>query len=87
MDGRDHVARQARSTDDSAGTRSRDDSGSSNFVLSLLERIRKLESRLGLDPQNSSLPPSTQHPHARPQLRKRKSKKQRGGHRQVRRFV
>jgi len=32
-----------------------------------------------LNPQNSSLPPNTQHPHARPQPRKRKSKKKRGG--------
>ena len=30
-------------------------------------------------PQNSSLPPSTQHPHARPQPPKRRSKKKRGG--------
>ena len=49
------------------------------FVLSLLERIAKLEARLGMNPQNSSLPPSTQHPHARPQARKRKSKRKRGG--------
>ena len=49
------------------------------FVLSLLDRIAKLEARLGLNPQNSSLPPSSQHPHARPQQRKRKSKKKRGG--------
>jgi transposase len=49
------------------------------FVESLLERLRNLEARVGLNPQNSSLPPSTQHPHARPQPRKRKSKKKRGG--------
>jgi len=49
------------------------------FVESLLERIRKLEARVGLNPQNSSLPPSTRHPHARPQPPKRKSKKKRGG--------
>ena len=30
-------------------------------------------------PQNSSLPPSTQHPHAKPASPKRKSKKKRGG--------
>ncbi len=30
-------------------------------------------------PQNSSLPPSTQHPHARPQPPRRKSKRKRGG--------
>ena len=33
----------------------------------------------GKTPQNSSLPPSTQHPHARPQPPRRKSKKKRGG--------
>jgi transposase len=49
------------------------------FVESLLERLRNLEARVGLNPQNSSLPPSTQHPHARPQPPKRKSKKKRGG--------
>jgi transposase len=49
------------------------------FVETLLERIRKLEAKLGKNPHNSSLPPSTQHPHARPQPPKRKSKKRRGG--------
>src|SRR5208283_1574924 len=49
------------------------------FVESLLERIRNLEARVGLNSQNSSLPPSTQHPHARPKPPKRKSKKRRGG--------
>jgi transposase len=33
----------------------------------------------GKTPQNSSRPPSTQHPHSRPQPPKRKSKKKRGG--------
>jgi transposase len=33
----------------------------------------------GKTPQNSSLPPSTQHPHARPQPPRRRSKKKRGG--------
>ena len=36
------------------------------FVESLLDRIGKLEARVGATPQNSSLPPSTQHLHARP---------------------
>jgi len=49
------------------------------FVESLLDRIAKLEARLGLNPQNSSLPPSTQHPHAKPASSKRKSKRKRGG--------
>jgi transposase len=57
------------------------------IIRDLLGRIVHLETELeelrrqvqGKTPQNSSLPPSTQHPHARPQLRKRKSKKKRGG--------
>src|SRR3990172_7518632 len=49
------------------------------FVQTLLDEIAGLKARLGLNPQNSSLPPSTQHPHARPQPPKRKSKKKRGG--------
>lgn len=57
------------------------------FVKSLLARIAQLEARVeelerqgkGKTPQNSSLPPSTQHPHAKPQRKKRKSKKRRGG--------
>lgn len=42
--------------------------------IDVLERQAK-----GKTPQNSSLPPSTQHPHARPQPRRRKSKRKRGG--------
>ena len=45
-------------------------------------RIAELEAELrGLrkTPQNSSLPPSTQHPHAKPPAKKPKSKKKRGG--------
>ncbi len=53
--------------------------GVREFVRSLLKRIAELEGRLGLTPQNSSLPPSTQHPHAKPASRKRKSKRKRGG--------
>ena len=37
-----------------------------SFVESLLARIEELESRLNRTPQNSSLPPSSQHPHAKP---------------------
>jgi transposase len=55
------------------------------FVGLPLDRIARLEARVeelerqakGKTPQNSSLPPSTQHPHARPQPPKRKSKKKR----------
>jgi transposase len=42
-------------------------------------RIAELEARLGKTPQNSSLPPSSQHPHAKPPTKKSKSKKKRGG--------
>jgi len=46
----------------------------------LRARIAELERQAkGKTPQNSSLPPSTQHPHARPQPPKGKSKKKRGG--------
>jgi len=55
------------------------------FVKTLLDRISQLETRVEelergrKTPQNSSLPPSSQHPHARPQPPKRKSRNQRGG--------
>jgi transposase len=42
-------------------------------------RIAELEGRLGKSPQNSSLPPSTRHPHAKPPQPQSKSKKRRGG--------
>jgi len=49
-------------------------------IAELQARVEELERQLkGKTPQNSSLPPSTQHPHARPQPPKRKSKKKRGG--------
>jgi transposase len=48
-------------------------------VAALSKRVAELEARLGMTPQNSSLPPSTQHPHAKPPARKPKSKKKRGG--------
>jgi transposase len=53
------------------------------LLLAVIEyyegRIAELEARLGKTPQNSSLPPSTQHPHAKPPQKKPKSKKGRGG--------
>jgi len=57
------------------------------IIRALLARIAKLEAEVeelrrqvkGKTPQNSSLPPSTQHPHAKPAPRKPKSKKKRGG--------
>jgi transposase len=53
------------------------------LVLAIIDhyegRIAELEARLNKTPQNSSLPPSTQHPHAKPPAKKAKSKKKRGG--------
>jgi len=50
------------------------------FVESLLERIADLEARLAKTPQNSSLPPSSQHPHAKPtRPAKAKGRRERGG--------
>ena len=55
------------------------------IIRLLLAKIAELETRIEQlergqkTPQNSSLPPSSQHPHARPQPRKCKSKKKRGG--------
>jgi transposase len=49
-------------------------------IVELRARIEVLERQgKGKTPQNSSLPPSTQHPHARRQSSKRKSRKKRGG--------
>jgi len=49
------------------------------FVESLLRRIADLESRLNKTPQNSSLPPGSQHPHAKRPREKQKSRRNRGG--------
>ncbi len=57
------------------------------ILRGLLAKIARMEVELeelrrqvkGKTPQNSSLPPSTQHPHAKPRREKRKSGKQRGG--------
>jgi transposase len=51
-------------------------------LAELSARIAELEARLGKTPQNSSLPPSSQHPHARPAAKTpsgKQSKKKRGG--------
>jgi hypothetical protein len=48
-------------------------------IKRLEARIEELERRLNLTPQNSSLPPSSQHPHAKPTPPKPKSNKKRGG--------
>jgi transposase len=55
------------------------------IIRLLLAEIAKLEARIEelergrKTPQNSSLPPSTVHPHAKPASRKHKSQKKRGG--------
>lgn len=58
------------------------------FVHSLFDRIDELTKRVEileaklaakLTPQNSSLPPSTQHPHAKPLSKKPKSNRKQGG--------
>jgi len=43
------------------------------IIRLLLARIEELEARLGKSPQNSSLPPSSQHPHAKPPAKKKGS--------------
>jgi transposase len=49
-------------------------------IAELKARVEELQRQVkGKTPQNSSLPPSSQHPHARPQPPRRKSKKKRGG--------
>jgi transposase len=49
------------------------------IIRLLLAKIAELEARLNKTPQNSSLPPSSQHPHAKTHPPKAKSKKPRGG--------
>jgi len=48
-------------------------------VAELDRRVAELEARLNQTPQNSSLPPSGQHPHAKPPAAKPKSKNKPGG--------
>jgi len=48
-------------------------------IAQLEARVNELESRLGKTPQNSSLPPSSQHPHAKPAPPRRASGKKPGG--------
>jgi transposase len=49
------------------------------IIRVLLARIGELEARLNKTPRNSSLPPSTQHPHGKPPRKKGKSGKKHGG--------
>ncbi len=48
-------------------------------IAQLDAHVAELEARLNKTPRNSSLPPSTEHPHAKPQPRKEKSGKKPGG--------
>src|SRR5215813_3370830 len=49
------------------------------IIRMLLAKIQELEARLNQSPRNSSLPPSTEHPHAKPLRRKSPTKRKRGG--------
>jgi transposase len=49
------------------------------IIRLLLARISELEARLNKSPRNSSLPPSTEHPHAKPAPPKQRSGKKPGG--------
>lgn len=49
------------------------------FVDALLKRLAELEDRLKQSPRNSSLPPSTQHPHAKPAPKPKPSGRKPGG--------
>lgn len=48
-------------------------------IARLERRVTELESRVNKTPQNSSLPPSTQHPHAKPTPQRQSSGKKTGG--------
>lgn len=49
------------------------------IIRILLARLAELEMKLGKTPKNSSLPPSSQHPHTQPPPKKKKSRRNRGG--------
>jgi transposase len=49
------------------------------IIRLLLAKIAELEARLNKSPRNSSLPPSTEHPHAKPAPRKDPTSKKPGG--------
>jgi transposase len=48
-------------------------------IAELDARVLELEARLNKTPRNSSLPPSTEHPHAKPAPQKESSGKKQGG--------
>src|SRR4051794_1644959 len=49
------------------------------IIRALLAKIDELQARLNQSPRNSSRPPSTEHPHAKPQRPKAKGRRQPGG--------
>jgi transposase len=49
------------------------------IIRALLARIDELQARLNPSPRNSSRPPSTEHPHAKPQRPKTKGQRKPGG--------
>ena len=49
------------------------------IIRALLAKIEELQDRLNQSPRNSSLPPSTEHPHAKPPGRKPQATRHRGG--------
>lgn len=49
------------------------------IICLLLAKLAELEARLNKSPRNSSLPPSTEHPHAKPPAVRPKSGKKPGG--------
>lgn len=49
------------------------------IIRALLARLNELEARIKKSPRNSSLPPSTEHPHAKPPASRGKSGKKAGG--------
>jgi transposase len=50
-------------------------------IRELEARLAELEARLNKTPRNSSLPPSSEHPHAKPAPQTKKSGKKPGGNR------
>jgi transposase len=49
------------------------------IIRVLLAKIRELEERLNQSPRNSSLPPSSEHPHAKPPRLRSRGQRKRGG--------
>src|SRR5690349_18979738 len=49
------------------------------IIRALLAKIRELQEQLKQSPRNSSLPPSAEHPHAKPPRPKSQAKRRPGG--------